>query len=73
MCGRTMQGDTMYHLLDDEYDFCLDCREPFDSVDANTSAELEIIKRYPERTTIALRDTRQQTAIHHKQLCLQNQ
>lgn len=57
---RYFDGDTTFHLLDDEHGFCGDCRAEFDSVDANSAAELETIKRCPaEQATIALRNLRQ--------------
>lgn len=67
---RYHDGDNEFHLLDDEYAFCKTCGEPFDSVDANTPAELETIKACPERAVIALRNMRQENAVHYKELCL---
>lgn len=63
----------VYHTLDDEYAFCVSCNAAFDSVDANTPAEMETIKSCPERAAIALRNMRQENAVHYKELCLRNQ
>lgn len=67
---RLGEGDTQYHILDDEFAFCDTCQEAFDSIDANSPAELETIKQNPDRAVIALRNMRQRILLRYREMCL---
>lgn len=43
-CDYRRDGDTIFHLMDSEREWCDDCGEEFSSVNANDPAELDAIK-----------------------------
>lgn len=62
---------TTYHVLDDEYGWCDSCLSPFDSIDANSPTELEIVKAAKSNgrdAASSLRNHRQQDVLMLRQL-----